>query len=134
MLHLQPPGLPRYEHTRTTPFVDGLHCTARFKIHPGKLDEYKRLAALCMESARSKDTGTLQYDLFLSDDQSEGVVHERYRDSDSLLQHTANLGELMAIIMKVASYTGEICGTPSPALLKALEGSGVGVFKLYQSL
>src|SRR5688572_19776439 len=102
-----------------------LYCTARFKVHPGKLDEYKRLAALCMESARTKDTGTLQYDVFLSDDQMEGVVHERYRDSDSLLQHTANLGELMGAIMKVASFTGEICGTPSPALVKGLEGSGV---------
>jgi quinol monooxygenase YgiN len=49
-----------------------------------------------METARSKDTGTLEYDVFLSDDQSEGVVHERYRDSDALLQHSANLGELMA--------------------------------------
>jgi hypothetical protein len=39
----------------------------------------------------------------------------------------------MAAIMKTASYTGEICGTPSPALLKALGGAGVGVFKLYQS-
>ncbi len=111
-----------------------LYCTARVKIHPGKLDEFKRLSALCMESARNKDTGTLEYDVFLSDDQSEGMVHERYRDSDSLLQHTANLGELMAAIMKVASFDGEICGTPSPALLKAIEGSGVRLLKLHQSL
>ena len=111
-----------------------LYSTARFKVHPGKIDEFKRLSALCMESARSKDTGTLEYDVFLSDDQSEGVVHERYRDSESLLQHIANLGELMAAIMKVASFAGEICGTPSPALLKGLEGSGVRVFKLHQSL
>ncbi len=58
----------------------------------------------------------------------------RYRDSESLMQHAANLGELMAAIMKVASFPGEICGTPSPALVKALEGSGVRVFKLHQSL
>jgi quinol monooxygenase YgiN len=111
-----------------------LYSTARFKIHPGKIEEFKRLSALCMESARSKDTGTLEYDVFLSDDQSEGIVHERYRDSDGLLQHIANLGELMAAIMKVASFEGEICGTPSPALLKGLQGTGVRVFKLHQSL
>jgi len=111
-----------------------LYSTARFKVHPGKVEEFKRLSALCMESARTKDTGTTQYDVFLSDDQSEGVVHERYRDSDSLLQHIANLGELMAAIMKTASFTGEICGTPSSALLKGLEGSGVRVFKLHQSM
>jgi len=111
-----------------------LYSTARFKIHAGKVDEFKRLSRLCMESARSKDTGTLEYDVFLSDDQSEGVVHERYRDSESLLQHIANLGELMAAIMKVASFTGEICGTPSPALVTAFEGTGVRLFKLHQSL
>jgi quinol monooxygenase YgiN len=111
-----------------------LYSTARFKIHPGKIEEFKRLSAQCMESARSKDTGTLEYDVFLSEDQSEGVVHERYRDSDGLIQHVSNLGELMAAIMKVADFSGEICGNASPALLKALEGSGVRVFKLHQSL
>jgi hypothetical protein len=34
-------------------------------------------------------------DLVLSHDESEGMFHERYRDSDSL-QHSANHGELMA--------------------------------------
>jgi quinol monooxygenase YgiN len=108
--------------------------TARFKIHPGKVDEFKRLSALCMETARSKDTGTLEYDVFLNDDQSEGVVHERYRDCDALLQHSSNLGDLMAAIMKTASFTGEVCGTPSPALVKSLEGSGVRIYTLSQSL
>jgi quinol monooxygenase YgiN len=111
-----------------------LYSTARFKVHPGKVDEFKRLSALCMESARHKDTGTLEYIVFLNEDQTEGVVHERYRDSESLLQHVANLGELMAAIMNVADFTGEICGTPSPALVKALEGTVVRLFKLHQSL
>ena len=34
---------------------------ARFKIHEGKIDEYKRLSAQAMEIVRTKDTGTLQY-------------------------------------------------------------------------
>src|SRR3979409_824019 len=80
------------------------------------------------------DTATTDYDVSLSVAQAEGVVHERYRDSESLLQHIANLGELMAAIMEVASFTGEICGTHTPALLKALECSGDRAFKLHQSL
>ena len=62
------------------------------------------------------------------------MVIEHYRDSDALLQHTANLGELMAAIMKVATFTGELCGNPSPALQKALEGSGVRLLKPFHSL
>jgi quinol monooxygenase YgiN len=49
---------------------------ARFKFHEGKLDEYKRLSARAMEIVRTKDTGTLQYDTYLNEDQSE-VRHHR---------------------------------------------------------
>jgi quinol monooxygenase YgiN len=58
---------------------------ARLKIHHGKLEEFKRLAAKCMESVRTRDTGTLQYDWFFSSDYAECVVHERYRDSEAFL-------------------------------------------------
>jgi hypothetical protein len=36
----------------------------------GKLEEFKRLAAQCLEIVRTKDTGTLQYDIYFNDDQS----------------------------------------------------------------
>ena len=37
-----------------------LHAIARLKIHHGKLEEFKRLAVKCMESVRTRDSGTLQ--------------------------------------------------------------------------
>src|SRR5262245_13241907 len=107
---------------------------ARLKIHDGKLDEFKRLAAKCMESARTSDTGTLQYDWFFSSEHSECLVYERYRDSEALLEHTANLGKTLAALFETCSAAGEICGTPSPRLMKALEGSRVRIYSPYQSL
>jgi quinol monooxygenase YgiN len=65
---------------------------ARFKFHEGKLEEYKRLSAQAMEIVRTKDTGTLQYDIYLNDDQTECIVIERHRDSErssSALQTSA---------------------------------------------
>ena len=47
---------------------------ARIKFHEGKLEEFERLAAQCMEIVRAKDTGTLQYDVYFNDDQTECVV------------------------------------------------------------
>ena len=44
---------------------------ARFKIHEGKLEEFKRLSAQAMEIVRTKDTGTLQYEVYFNDDESE---------------------------------------------------------------
>lgn len=107
----------------------------RCKIHDGKLEDWKRLVAEAMETARSKDSGTLQYDLFLSDDSSEGVLYERYRDSDALLEHFANLGETMNVLLQTySSISGEILGTPSAALRKALEGADVRIYAPYQSM
>jgi quinol monooxygenase YgiN len=42
---------------------------------------------------RTKDTGTLQYDIYFNDDQSECIVLERFRDSEALIEHAANLGD-----------------------------------------
>lgn len=104
---------------------------ARLKVHPGKLEEFKRLQAECAESVRLNDKGTLQYEVFFNSDQTECLVLERYRDSNALLEHFANLGELSAAIFKTCSASGEICGTPSPELLKALDGAPVRVFSPY---
>ena len=41
-----------------------------FKVHDDKLEEFKRLSAQAMEIVRAKDTGTLQYEIYFSDDQS----------------------------------------------------------------
>ena len=68
---------------------------ARFTFHEGKVEEYKRLAKESMEVVRTKDTGTLQYDIYFNDDESECIVLERYRDSEALAEHMANLGELV---------------------------------------
>lgn len=96
----------------------------RFRLREGKLEEYKRLAIQCMEIARTKDKGTLQYEIYFNEDQSEVVFIERYKDSDSLIEHARNLGNLMeAILATVIVIHGEILGEPSPELKQRLAGS-----------
>jgi quinol monooxygenase YgiN len=96
-----------------------LQSVARLKIHDGKLDEFKRLAAKCAELVRAKDTGTLQYEQYINIDNTECLVFERYRDSQALLDHLKNLGDTMAAILQTCSASGEICGTPSPKLMSS---------------
>ena len=40
-----------------------LQCVARLKIHDGKLDEFKRLAAKCAELVRTKTPGLCSLEL-----------------------------------------------------------------------
>jgi quinol monooxygenase YgiN len=87
--------------------VSELQGIARFKFHEGKLEEFKHLSAQAMEIVRTKDTGTLQYDIYFNDDQSECIVLERYRDSEALIEHTAHLGDLSAASLATGSVTGD---------------------------
>jgi quinol monooxygenase YgiN len=105
-----------------------LQCVARLKIHDGRLDEFKRLAAKCAELVRTRDTGTLQYELYFNSDNTECLVFERYRDSQALLDHHKNLGDTMAAIFQTCSGSGEVCGTPSAELMEKLKDSPVQVY------
>ena len=108
---------------------------ARFKFHEGKLEEYKRLSAQAMEIVRAKEAGTLQYDVFLNDDQTEAVVIERFRDSDALIEHGGNMSDISAAVLKTGEVEGELLGEPSEELKAKLAGSEQPrLFTLYLSL
>ena len=100
---------------------------ARVKFHEGRIEEFKRLSAQAMAIARTKDTGTLQYDIYFNDDQSEGIVLERYKDSEALIEHGANLGDLSAAIFATGSFSGEVLGEPSAELKANLADSPVRI-------
>jgi quinol monooxygenase YgiN len=114
--------------------VSELQGIGRFTFHEGELDVFKRLAARCMEIVRTKDTGTLQYDIFFNHDQSECIVLERYRDSKALIEHAAHLGELGEAILATGWASGELLGEPSAELKAMMVGSGVRRFAPYQSM
>ena len=108
---------------------------ARFKFHEGKLEEFKRLSAQCMEIVRSKDTGTLQYDTYFNDDQTEAIVIERFKDSESLIEHGGNLADLMETILATGSISGELLGQPSAEIkAKLVDGEEPRLFTPYQSM
>jgi quinol monooxygenase YgiN len=107
----------------------------RFTFHDGKVDEFKRLSALCLEIVRTKDTGTLQYETYFNDDESECIVLERYRDSQALIEHGEHLAHLMEAIIATGDVHGELLGDPSAELRANFDAHGpVQLFTLYQSL
>ena len=107
---------------------------ARFEFHDGQLEEFKRLAAECMEIVRARDTGTLQYEVYFNDDQSECVVLERYRDSDALIEHAQNFGDLGEALVRTGWVAGELVGEPSAELKATMASSGIRVFTPFLSL
>jgi quinol monooxygenase YgiN len=114
--------------------VSELQLTTRFAIHNGKLSEFKSLVTRCMEVVRDRDSGTLQYDWFLNAEGTECVLRERYRDSDAVLEHAMNLGDLMGRFMGISDPDIEIYGAPTDALLAAIAALRPRVYYAYQSL
>ena len=106
----------------------------RVKFDEGKLDDFKRLSAQCLEIVRAKDPGTLQYDTYFNDDQSEAIVIERFTDSEALIAHGANMNPMMEQIMATGSISGELLGEPSEALRALLTGDQPRLFSPYLSM
>jgi len=107
---------------------------ARFRFREGRRDEYLRLSDQALEIVQATEPGTLQYDLFLNDDQTECMIVERYRDSEAAMAHAANLGHLFAdVLATVEIVHGELLGEPSAELRANLAGSDVpAVFTPYR--
>jgi quinol monooxygenase YgiN len=114
--------------------VGELQGIGRFKFDGGELQEFKRLAAQCIDIVRAKDSGTLQYEVFFNDDESECIVLERYRDSDALIEHAAHLGDLGQAILATGWVSGELLGEPSAELRTMMAGGEVRLFAPYQSM
>jgi quinol monooxygenase YgiN len=107
---------------------------ARVKFFPGKVEEWKRLTEQAMEIVRTKDSGTLQYEIFFNADESEAIVFERYRDADAALEHFAHIGHLMAPLMQTATVTGEVLGTPNAEMRRNLTGDQPKLFEPWLAL
>src|SRR2546423_15588432 len=101
-----------------------LQAIVRFRFHNGGVEEFKRLSVQCMEIVRAQDTGTLQYDTFFNNDETECIVVERFRDSDALIQHGENLAHLLDAIIATGSVSGELLGDLSPEVRTGFSDDG----------
>lgn len=103
--------------------------TARIKIRDGELDGFKQQAAEIMREVREKDTKTLRYDWFISDDGTQCEVREGYVDADAVLEHAQHIGEARAKLFRDFAYDHNMTlyGEPSPALAAAFEALGSAV-------
>ena len=111
---------------------------ARLKVRDGQLEGFKRQAAEIMRQAREKDTGTLAYDWFLSNDGTECEVREAYVDADALVEHALNVREAREALFAGSAYDHKMAfyGDPSPRLVELVDKIGVNVtwFSLLQAL
>ena len=101
---------------------------ARFRFKEGRREEWLRLSDQAMELVTASEPDTLQYDIFLTADQAEAMVIERYRDSAAAMFHAANTGHLWPdVFATVELVHGELLGELSQELQERMAGAEVPV-------
>ena len=97
--------------------------TARLKVRDGEIDGFKQQAAEMMRLTRERDTKTLRYEWFISDDGTQCEVREGYLDADGLVEHGKNVAEAREKLFRDYAYGHDMTlyGEPSPALAELLE-------------
>ena len=112
-----------------------IRCIARFKIKPGQLEAFRKVAASCLENTKNLDTGTLQYDLHLDSEGSEAICLERYTNSQAMIEHIDHVGaENIEGLGATSEVSVELFGSPSQTLIDRLGGPGVPVFAFVAGL
>jgi len=111
---------------------------AHLKVRDGQLEGFKRQAAEMMRVTREKDTGTLAYDWYLSQDGTECEVREAYVNADALVEHALNVREARDAMFAGFAYDHKMTfyGDPSPRLIALVDKVGVDAtwFTLLQAL
>lgn len=83
---------------------------AYFTIHEGKAEEFKTIAAECVEIVKAKEPGTLFYEWFLDDEEKVCMAVDCYTDYDALNAHIDNIGSRMRHLMTISDRRVEIYG------------------------
>ncbi len=107
--------------------MSNLQVSAKMRIREGVLEGFKRHAAECVQRVKEKDPGTLQYDWFISTDNTECEIRETYENSEAFLAHLSNLSEQLQILYEefASDHSVIIYGDPSAELLEKIKVRGV---------
>ena len=113
--------------------MDTIRVITHARIHPGKAEAFTEIASACLTATR-RDPGTLSYEWYLNADRTECLILEAYDDSNALLAHIGNLGDLLGRLMAVSDLAIEVFGDPSPELRQVGTSVGAKFYTYMQGL
>lgn len=90
--------------------TEKMYTWAKFRIRPGKTAEFKQLAQQCVDIVREREPGTLLYEWFMNEDETECVALDCYVNLEAVMQHVQNIGPLMRQLMTISDRELEIYG------------------------
>ena len=107
---------------------------ALFKIHKGKLDEFKQLITAFIQAVKKNEPGIVFYEWYLNEESMECMVLESYVDSDAVRSHAANVGELLQKSLEISDLKMETFGNPDAELKKMIQDMGAKNYPFFAGL
>ena len=113
-----------------------IQITARFKIHRGKSEVFKKIASECIVAVaqNEKGKGAIQYDWFFNSRETECVVRETYADSGAVMTHMGNVGELLGQLLSMADFELEVYGKMSEELQQAAAALNPKLYSFFKGI
>lgn len=98
--------------------MSGFELSAHMTIRPGQLEGFRKQAAEIIRLTKEKDTQTLRYDWFITDDGTECEVRELYESAQGLIEHKAHIGAALKKLFELYAdnHFMTIYGKPTPQL------------------
>lgn len=84
---------------------DTIRVHAVHAIAEGQADGFKELAATMIAKVEAGEPGYLSYELFLSDDESTCHIVGLLEDSEAVMAHLTNMGEMIGRFSELAPAT-----------------------------
>jgi quinol monooxygenase YgiN len=105
----------------------------RLRIHPGQLAALKAVAGRILTIVEQRGPDTLEYEWFLSGDQTECVVLETFASSEALLEHAEMVAEEAQELFSICDLADIwLCGKPSRAVIEKTAAFAPQVYEFLQ--
>jgi quinol monooxygenase YgiN len=107
------------DHNSLGGVMAAFEVSAHMTVRPGQLEGFKKQAAECIRITKEKDTHTLRYDWFLSNDGTECEVREAYTGPEGLIEHNKNIIEARTKLFEAYAdnHFMTVYGEPVPQLV-----------------
>lgn len=99
--------------------------SAHMTVRPGQLDGFKKQAAEIIRLTKERDTRTLRYDWFLTNDGTECEVRELYESPQGLIEHKAHIAAALDKLFEqhADNHFMTIYGEPSQELIDLVKAN-----------
>ena len=103
-----------------------VHWVLELAINEGKLDTFKTPMQEMVEATQSNEPGAMNYEWFISEDEKNCHIYERYVDSAATMIHLGNFGAKFAerFFAAVTPTRFTVYGDPSSEVREALAPFG----------